>query len=234
MFQFIKYVSATVAFCLIVSSSFAARTVQIMYFNPPTSPPDEVFMYALGEDPVDVDLPQYNFTPCYNIPSGDQILRFLPRKYLPAEEIPENAPFVRVPEKWKKVFILAFYDRSNSTMPLKFRAINASPEKFDNGNTMFINFSPKVIYGMLGDNRLIVKPGSMVINKDSYPPGEDYSVNLRQMNVDRSKDYRFLTKMFRHYPDQRKIMFIYTPEGSKSVKYFVTTVREYYAGGSQD
>lgn len=191
-------------------------------------------MYAVGVDPVSIDLPQYNFTPCYDIPEGDQILRFLPRKYLAGEETPEDAPFVRVPKKWKKVFVLAFHDPGNPTMPLKFRAINASPNKFDNGNTMFINFSSKVIYGMLGDNRLVVKPSSMVVKKNSYPPGEDYFVDLRQMNEDRSQDYRFLTKMFRHYPDQRKIMFIYTPEGSRSVKYFVTTVREYYAAGSQD
>ena len=229
MFNFPKYFNAAIIFVLLASTSFAARTVQFMYFNQPTASPDEVFMYTVGEDPISIDLPQYNFTPCYDIPAGDQILRFLPRQFLPGEEMPEDAPFVRIPEQWNKVFVLAFHNPANRTMPLQFKAINASPSKFDNGNTMFINFSPKVIYGMLGDNRLIVKPGSMVIKKDSYPDGEDYSVNLRQMNPDRSQDYRFLTKMFRHYPDQRKIMFIYSPEGSKSVKYFVTTVREYYA-----
>ncbi|MGJ8652759.1 MAG: hypothetical protein ACSHX8_05760 [Opitutaceae bacterium] len=202
-----------------------------MYFNQPADAPDSVLMYQVGTEPIEVALPGYNFTPCYDIPAGEQILRFLLEPLAVGEEFPQGAPFVRVPEKWQKVLVLAFHDPQNPTLPVKFRAINASPSKFDNGNTMFINFSPKVIFGMLGDKKLIVQPGKVVVKKDSYPLDEDYFVSLRQMNPDKTENYRFLTKMFRHYPDQRKMVFIYVPEGSKSVRYFVTTIREYYAEG---
>ncbi|MGJ8639246.1 MAG: hypothetical protein ACSHYA_07605 [Opitutaceae bacterium] len=218
-------------FCFLSGTSFAARTVQLMYFNQPANTPKEVFMYEANGDVTGVKLPGYNFTPCYNIAPGEQVLRFLPQQLVVGAKFPKKAPFVKIPKKWQKVFILAFHDPSNPLMPIKFRAINGNSNRFGNGDTMFINFSPKIIYGMLGETRLIVEPGKVALKKNLSPSGEDYSVNLRQMNADKTGSYRFLTKEFRHYPDQRKMVFIYMPEGSKSARYFVTTIREYYASG---
>lgn len=232
MYRFLR-ISIFAVFLLLSVSSHAARTVQFMYFNQPANTPETVLMYQADSEPIEVDLPEYNFTPCYDISPGEQILRFLLEPLAAGDEFPQDAPFVRVPKQWQKVLVLAFHDPENALMPIKFKAINASADKFDNGNTMFINFSPKIIYGMLGDTKLIVEPGKVVVKKNSSPPGKDYFVSLRQMNTDKTDNYRFLTKMFRHYPDQRKIMFIYVPEGGKTVRYFVTTIREYYADGGE-
>ncbi len=212
---------------LLVSSTVSAREVQFIYFNQPNDTPKVVRMYtAVNTKIVEVNFPKYNFSPAHKIPKGAQTLRFLPVNYIIGDEFPLDAPSVKIPKTWSHAIILVFKDSENSLLPLRFKALNANPDTFGNGNSMFINFSPKVIYGKLGETKLVVAPKKILVVKNPGKQGVDYFANLRQANPDKSEDYRFLTKMWRYHPNKRQVIFIYVPPGRKNITYHVTTIRE--------
>ncbi|WP_411826083.1 hypothetical protein [Luteolibacter sp. AS25] len=215
-----------IIFLLVANFCSAARTVQFMYFHKPADAPEKVFMFEEKKGAVEVELPAYNFTQAYDIGPGQQTLFFLSSVPEEGKDMPKNPPKVNIPAGWQKVLVLAFRDSSNKTMPIRFTAFNASNSEFGKGDTLFINLSPKVVYGMLGRAKVIVKPGKTLVTKNASSDGKDYNVTLWQMNPDKSENYRFLTKVFRNYTNRRKVFFVFMPEGKNQPDYYVTTIQD--------
>lgn len=220
------HVFTVILYFIVTGFCHAGRTVQFMYFHKPPDAPQKVFMFEGEKNAVEVELPKHHFSPIYEIGSGKSTLYFLPS--LPEKEdgLPKGAPRVIIPAGWQKVLILAFQNANNPVMPVQFRAFNASPGTFGNSDTLFINLSPKVVYGTLGSARVVVKPGKTLVAKNAPTDGKDYNVILWQMNPDKSENYRFLTKVFRHYPNRRKVFLIFMTDGMGEPDYYVTTIEE--------
>lgn len=216
----------TLLLVLLLCTSQAKRTVQFIYFNQPSDTSKSSFMYASGKEPVEVEFPKYNFSTHYELEAGEQTLEFLPQLLPDRKEIPVGTPNVTIPSSWKKALILVFNDSKNSVMPIKLKAIDASPSNFDLGQIMFINFSRNTIYGAVGDQKIMVHPLKKTVAKNISYTDRQFIVNLKQRSADEKQDYRFLEKVFVYYEKQRSLIFIYTPEGDKNISYFVTTIRD--------
>ena len=221
-----KRVSAVILCFLVGSFCCSGRTIQFMYFNQPPNAPQKAFMFEGEKQPIEVDLPKYHFTPCYEIGAGENTLYFLPALLEKEQGLPKGAPSVTIPAGWQKVLVVAYQDVRNSVMPVKFRAFDASPANFDNSDTLFINLSPKVVHGTLGNTPVVVNPDTTWVAKYAPADGEDYNVTLSQMNSDKSEDYRFLTKVFRHYTDRRRVFFIFMTDEMSEPDYYITTLAD--------
>lgn len=221
-----KHVSVVILCFLLGGICCSGRTIQFMYFNQPADAPRKVFMFEGEKQPVEVNLPKHHFTPSFEVGAGQNSLYFLPALPDKKQGVPKGAPSVTIPAGWQKVLVVAFQDLENSVVPVKFRAFDASPANFDNSDTLFINLSSKVIHGTLGSARVDVKPETTLVVKNAPADGKDYNVTLWQMNSDESENYRFLTKVFKHYTDRRRVFFIFMTEEMSEPDYYISTIGE--------
>ncbi|MGJ8677150.1 MAG: hypothetical protein ACSHX0_06515 [Akkermansiaceae bacterium] len=225
----IKYMTLLVL-CIFNGLASAERVARVLYYGASKSAPQKAYVYQANEEVQEVELERYNFSKSFKLASGSTRLAFLPSALTSTEEgvsIPKNAPFLSIPESWKKVLILVFEDSSNTVMPIQFKAINASDNTFGPGELLFVNLSQLTIFGMVGDKKLVCKPNSKEIvskpiqGRGSYP-SKLYTIEGTDVESKRGLFHRSCE----YFPLRRVMVIATSSPAARGVVLYSTEIRD--------
>lgn len=204
-----------------------------MYFNASDDEPKEAFVYQFKntDKPEEIDaaqkvyLPRLNFSEDFDILPSTTKLVFLSKELVDGELPATGSPSVTFPETWSKILILAFIDVENTTLSIKLKAINASPDVFDNGETYFVNLTSNYVYGMFGRDEVMVKPGKTAISRNPADDKKSIFIKLDLRSQKTEKGRTFIRQMTRDEPLFRRVIFIYPKNNKGSVTYHTSILR---------
>lgn len=220
---------------VITSTSSAARVARILYYGASSDAPQSAFVYqnrmgspsvAVGE-PQEVGLPRHNFTKSFDLHNGKLKLSFLPSLLAEDAELPEAAPSVTIPKKWEKVLLLVFQDPSNSVMPIRVKALNASDDVFGPGELLFINYSQISIFGLIGEQKLLVHPKQMKVVSAPIAKMGEYQVKLDSVEDDIESRRWLMRQTWRHHPNVRRVVFAFPLPAPRTVKLYSAPLRNF-------
>jgi hypothetical protein len=141
--------------------------------------------------------------------------------------VPETAPQLKIPKKWKKVLIMVSENLENTVLPIALNAIDASDAVFGPGELLFINFSEIAIFGMVGDKKLILKPDTTALISNPASKREDYSVQLDSIESTIETRRWLLRQQWRHQPKQRYVVFVLPMPKPRVAKIYGTQIRDF-------
>jgi hypothetical protein len=226
--------SAPNRWLLVVLISFLAtlchgqnRPVRILYFKAPEGAPTEAYLYSGIEMVAHIDLPRSNFSQTFEIPRGNQEIRFLKTPITERQKIPKYAPAVRIPEAWQKALLLVFDDPNNPVMPITVKAIDASDNVFGPGSICAINFSKIGVIGTIGDKELKLGPMTSQIISDPIPENGYYPTKLFGVTERGAKPRRFIKQMWQHEQDTRQVLFILPKPAPRHATYYCAPIRDF-------
>lgn len=194
--------------CLLTGIAHAERPLRLLYFQAPAGAPEKASIYAADSMVVETELPRNNFSEDIIIPKGDVMLTFLPSSLADGQEVPANAPKVRIPGNWTKVLLLISEDKSNSLLPIRAKAINASDNVFGPGSIYMMNLSKIRIGGTIGDKKLDLRPRSVEILKNPIRGNGFYATKLYSITTPGAKPQRFIKQMWKKDDATRQVLFI--------------------------
>ncbi len=206
--------------------SSSSRVAQIIYFGAPSDAPEMAYVHQVVEEVQEVKLGRHNFSKSFNLATKANRLYFLPRALLEDEPMPENAPSVRVPRKWKKVLILVFEDKSNPILPIQLKAINASDDEFGPGELFFVNFSEMTVFGLVGDKKLVSKPSTTEIISTPREGRGTYMLRLHTFKDDVNKRRRLIQQKCQFDPSERVVTFMVPLPAPRMVKIYSAPVKD--------
>ncbi len=212
---------------LTTSSVSAERVARIMYYGASKAAPKTAFIYDQTGASQPVKLGRHHFSDSFEIPSGDIVLKFV-SKQLPEDQLPpEGAPGLKIPKKWKKVLIMVSEDLENAVFPITLNAIDASDNVFGPGELFFINFTEIGVFGMVGDQKLVLKPQATAVISNPASKREDYYVQLDSVESTIETRRWFLRQKWRHQPKQRYVAFIIPMPKPRVAKIYATPIRDF-------
>lgn len=212
---------------LITSSVSAERVARIMYYGASKAAPKTAFSYDQSGASQVVELGRHHFSDSFEIPSGDIVLKFVPKQLPDDQPLPETAPQLKIPKEWKKVLIMVSEDLENTVLPISLNAINASDDVFGPGELLFINFSDIAIFGMVGDKKLVLKPETTALISNPASKREDYYVQLDSVEGTIESRRWFLRQRWRHQPKQRYVAFVIPMPKPRVAKIYSTPIRDF-------
>ena len=212
---------------LITSSVSAERVARIMYYGASKAAPKTAFAYDQSGASQVVKLGRHHFSDSFEIPSGDIVLRFVSKALPDDQPVPETAPQLKIPKKWKKVLIMVSEDSGNAVLPIALNAIDASDNVFGPGELLFINFTDIGIFGMVGDKKLILKPDTSELISSPASKREDYYVQLDSVESTIDSRRWLLRQQWRHQPKQRYVVFVLPMPKPRVAKIYGTQIRDF-------
>ncbi|MGZ0655767.1 hypothetical protein ACWPKO_11035 [Coraliomargarita sp. W4R53] len=223
-------------FCLFAASTLHAdRVARILYYGASAEAPKNAVVYqartgpkstAVGE-PQGIQLPRHNFTKSFDLDGGKLRLSFLPSRLAEEVPVPEEAPSVMIPKNWEKVLLLVFADPSNPVMPIRVKALNASDDVFGPGELLFINYSEISIFGLLGEQKLLVHPGTMKVVSSPMSKMGEYQVKLDSVEGDIESRRWLMRQTWRHHPGVRRVVFAFPLPAPRTVKLYSAPIRDF-------
>ena len=215
------------ALLLATSSASAERVARIMYYGASkAAPKTAVAYYESGASQV-VELGRHHFSDSFEIPSGDIVLKFVSKELPVGQPMPEAAPQLKIPKKWKKVLIMVSEDLENTVLPITLNAIDASDDVFGPGELLFINFSEIGVFGMVGDKKLLLKPKMSALISNPATKREDYDVQLDSVESTIETRRWLLRQTWRHQPKQRYVAFVLPMPKPRVAKIYATPIRDF-------
>lgn len=208
---------------------------RILYYGAPADAPKSAFAYQARQEtqeqaiqePLEVQLPRHNFSRSVELAGGRVQLTFLPSVLPEDSPIPQAAPSVMIPKQWTKVLILVFADPSNPVLPIRLKAVNANDDVFGPGDLLFINYSKISIFGLVGDQKLLVHPEKMKVVTDPIPEMGEYQVKLDSVE-DNIESRRWLMRQtWRHHPEVRRVVFAIPLPAPRTVKLYSAPLRDF-------
>ncbi len=227
MFSIRKLFFKFVILLLATGGASAGRMAKIMYYQAPVEAPEYVFVYQSKKQPEEVKLERQKFSLSFELEAGDRRLVFLPKELPEDMEMPAGSPFVMIPATWDKVILFVTEDEKNPVMPIRVHAFDASDRIFGPGDILFINQCDLAVGGMVGDERITMKPKTAKVL--GAPLGERGEFNLMLDSYDqKSKQRRNLVrKRWLHIPEFRNVVFITKLPPPAMAKIFVAEIRSF-------
>lgn len=201
---------------------------RILYYGAPKDAPETAFVHQKGSKVQEVPLPRNNFSESFELGAGALRLAFFPSESLEEIENPEAAPFLDIPEGWGKVLILVFEDPDNTLLPIRLKAINANDNQFGPGDLYFVNFSKRTIFGMVGDEKMNLKPEGTTIVSSPRKARGDYNVQLDSVKGEEKGSRRWLLRQtWRHQPSVRRVVFAIPLPAPRNIKLYSAPIRNF-------
>jgi hypothetical protein len=198
-----------------------------MYYGASKAAPKTAFSYDQSGASQAVKLGRHHFSDSFEIPSGDVVLKFVPKQLPDNQPVPETAPQLKIPKKWKKVLIMVSEDSGNAVLPIALNAIDASDNVFGPGELLFINFTDIGIFGVVGDKKLILKPNTSALISSPAQKREDYYVQLDSVESTIETRRWLLRQQWRHQPKQRYVVFVLPMPKPRVAKIYGTQIRDF-------
>lgn len=206
-------------FLLIPTLAFAqskgSRTCRILFLGAPDNAPEKLHLFD-GKGSQEVELPQMNLSPIYQLPAGPLELRILAAAPAKPEEASPDAPKALVAEAVTDFYLIVSSDPANKIVPVKLQVIDADSSKFKRGEMLWFNLTPNSIGGQLGTEQLAMAANSRVIVKSPASKNEDYNVNLSFRMPGNERLYPLCETKWLHDTRSRKLFFVVAQAGNRT------------------
>ncbi len=188
------------------------HTCRILFFNAPPGAPEKLHLFD-GASTQEVELPRLNFSPVYELPTGDLTLRLLPAPPADPTKPPAGAPKATVPADMVDFYLLVSGDSTNTVAPVRIQVIDAGSEKLKTGQMLWYNITKHLVGGTVGSRKLVINPGTRVVLDPPANGVEDYPVNLVYRKPGEEQIYPLCETHWHFNPRSRSVVFIY-PDGT--------------------
>lgn len=186
----------------------SARSLRTLFLSPQQDSPNQAFMYLEGESTL-IKLPRRNLSAEIELPNKPLSIAFLSSPLEEGEELPSGAPIVKIPAKWKRVYLLFLPDSNNTVFPAAVIPINASEEKFALGETVIFNLSDSYIKGKFGSRVLKIGPRKSKVLKAPLEESGSYRVQVACALASDSENWvPLVSSTWRYNANVRKLMFV--------------------------
>ena len=197
---------------LAAASAKDTRTCRIVFLNAPDDAPKSLYLFD-GKKSREVELPNFNFSPVYQLPSGELHLRLLPTKVSDPKQVSADAPNVSVPEATTDFYIIVSSDPDNEVTPVKMEILDAT--KLKNGQLLWSNLTPNTLDGQLGTEKLDLAPNSTLVLNPPATKDDEYMVNI-SFRIPNDERLRPLCETkWRQVSGGRSIFFVVQKEGAR-------------------
>ncbi|MFT3990019.1 MAG: hypothetical protein QM680_01290 [Luteolibacter sp.] len=173
-----------------------------------------------------------NLSQPYELAPGNITLKLAAQIPLENQPLPEGLPADALPETVKNCYLLVVSDPSNKIIPLKMRVINASPQGFGVGQSMWVNLTPYIIGGKVGSVTLNIKPNTTFISAPPAAGLDDCPVQLGYADPSGKGARQFYSTVWRHDPTGRNVIFVTASPKSKIPK--ITGFPDFRVSESQE
>jgi hypothetical protein len=202
----------------------SGRTCRIVFPERPNDSPKIAYLFN-GKESQPVTLPSMNFSEVISLPSGDLTLLLTADAITDPENLPAGAPKLKLAEGIQDFYILITPDRSNSTLPLQMRLVNAGRGKLKTGETLWFNLTDHHIVAKLGEAKMSVKPKSTTVSEDPLPASGYYAAEFAYQ-PDGEGDYQRITEQqWWHDAASRHVGFMVDTGGRLPRIYFFRDFR---------
>jgi hypothetical protein len=194
------------------------RTCRILFLAPQSGAPQTLHLFD-GTTVQEVELGRMSFSPVYELTPGDikiALMDALPKPGVgnrpPA--VPDGAPQVAIRESIKDFYLILSSDPENKVAPVRMQVVNANAEGFKNGQMMWYNLTDSLVGGIVGSQKLRIKPNSREILDAPASGDTDYHVNIHYVPVGKQHTEPVCETRWIHDPRSRGVFFILKEHGS--------------------
>jgi hypothetical protein len=205
------------AFVTAHAAETTSRSCRILFLNGPSDAPKTLHLFD-GVSSQEVELPQMNFSPVYEIRSGALTLAMLPSPPVPragtTPDIPAEAPKATLTETITDFYLILSSDLDNKVAPVKIQVVNADVSNFKRGQMLWYNLTDTKVGGILGSRKLLIEPNSRLILDAPANGLEDYYVNIHFQPPGKTRAEPLCETRWTHDPRSRSVSFILKPASS--------------------
>lgn len=192
---------------VILTSKISAHTCRILFLDRPANAPKTLHLFD-GEKIRQVELPQLNLSPVYELPDGNLNLRFFINAPTDLKNIPEGAPSVKIAETTQDVYLILTSNPKNEVAPINIQVVSADSTNVSRGQMFWFNLTDKRVGGKVGTEKLDLRPlGSVRVAEPRQGTG-DYPVELYFVIEGDSHLHPLCESQWRHDPRSRSLVFI--------------------------
>ncbi len=191
------------------------RTCRILFLDGPDAAPETLHLFD-GATSREVDLPRMNFSKIYELRPGNITLRLLPAAVDDPEKVPPGAPSATVSEGVTDFYLLLTSDPANKVAPVRLQVIEAGSEHLKRGQMLWFNLTKNTVGGMVGSEKLVIKPNSRVTIDPPARGNLNYPVKLYFRIVGKEPLYPLCETQWRHDPRSRSVAFIIAQPGTRT------------------
>lgn len=196
-----------------VTQEVSARTCRIIFLDRPATAPRSLYLFD-GEEIHEVDLPRLNLSPVYQLPEGNLHLRFFSSEPTDLENIPEEAPSVRIPESVKDVYLIMTSNPENTVAPVRIQVVSADSTNISRGQMLWFNLTDNHVVGKVGSETLDLKPRTLERVGEPRRGSGNYAVELYFMIRGDTHLHPLSESNWRHDPRSRSLVFV-APNGDR-------------------
>ena len=198
-----------------MAASAGTRSVRILYLGAPANAAQKLFL-ADGTGCQEVETPQMNLSPVYQLPAGPLVIHLLTAAPAKLDEINPAAPKATIAESVTDLYLLLSSDPTNTLTPVKMQIIDVNTTQFKNGQMLWFNLTKNDVGGILGNQKLALAANTKaVIDAPSNASG-DYDVNLSFRIPGDERLFPLCETKWSHDPRSRTLFFILTEEGNRT------------------
>ncbi len=120
-----------------------------------------------------------NLSGVIKIPAGDLVLAMTFDPVLKPEDLPKDAPKLKISAEVTDFYLIVVSDPENKTLPIRMLPVDIGDKKPKLGQTLWINLTAHAITGKLGNESLTVLPDARVIGKAPLPASGYYKAEFQ-------------------------------------------------------
>lgn len=188
-----------------------SHTCRILFLDAPETAPRELFLFD-GKVSQSVKLPRANFSPVYELASGDLTLALTTEPVESSEEMDPRSPLVKVPAQVGDFYLLVSSDSKNPVAPVRMQVVEINENEFKKGEMLWFNLTPTAVGGRLGSETLQMRPQSKAIVKAPAKDSDTYHVKLFYQNRGDKNIYPITETVWNFDPRSRMIVFVTSGE----------------------
>ena len=192
-----------------------SRTVRILYLGAPADPAQKLFI-ADGVVCQEVEAPQMNLSPVYQLPAGPVTIHLLNAMPAKLDEISPAAPKASIAEAVTDLYLLLSNDPTNTVTPVKMQVIDVNSAKFKKGQMLWFNLTKNDVGGILGNQKLALAANTKAMIDAPSNASGDYEVNLSFRIPGDERLFPLCETKWSHDPRSRSLFFILTEEGNRT------------------
>lgn len=194
----------------------STRTCRLVFLDGPSNGTLETLHMFDGSNFQQVELPRLNLSPVYKLPGGNLNLQFFPSQPADPKNLPTGAPSVKLPESLTDIYLIVTNDSTNKVAPVRILAINADNTQLGLGEMLFFNLTAKRVGGIIGSQKLDIKPGSRELIREPRSGAGDYPVDLYFLIDGDDFIHPLCETQWRHDPRSRNLVFVINDGPRKS------------------
>lgn len=197
---------------LTAAAQQAKRSCRILFLAAPQAAPEMLTLFD-GTTFQEVELPRMNFSQVYQISGGDIRIRMLPSAVPNSEQVPPEAPEAVIPEDVSDCYLILTSDPANKVTPVRIQVVNATADKFRNGQMLWFNLTTHAVAGMIGSEPLRLNPNSRLILDAPATSNSFYRVKVDYVIPSEKVLRPICETQWQHNPATRMVMFVFNENG---------------------